>query len=741
MFGYAFLSDANSRYTLIPSRKTERRFNDPLDRIRGEKLIELARKRFDFELVDAELKILSDSASSTAPPIPEESDLKPDVRPEFIRWLATDPEASPYIDPRGAIVQGVTISGTVDLMRCRIPIALSFLRCEFRGELKLQHAEVAGLSLWGSSLNKGLGADWVTVHGSVDLEEVRSAARIGLALARIEGELDCSGAKFIGEDASLSASVAEIRGGVRLNDFECSGAVSLNGARVGNALDLSGAKLRWTEVALRAHLIDVGGGIYLRDMESSGSIDLSGAQIRDFLDCCRAKLTTKGEALVARGALVGSAVDLSNLQSSGSVDLRGARIDSYLNCTGAKLKVSSGDALLASHIAIGASAGLCDGFESTGTIRMDGAKIQGDLNCNGAKLTVQEDHLALSADMAMINGSVFLTNEFECLQPIRLVNATVKGSLSCMGARLGSVKCDDMRISTNLVWLGVRISKLTELNLSGAKVSHFRDDSNSWPMQGGLIIDGFEYDELTLHEIPTSRQIESNCYSRALPLKTEERLRWIKLQMKSRSLEPQPWLQLSKVFEMKGDRAGAKQVLAEFRRVKARELEWHPYEDLRRMFTHWFANGALYRYLRGAIRDLRHPNRALAVMFAWLEEMPMRILYSIAVSLIIGGLIFSHAGGLGALAPTESQAYEAFTKGRPMPAAYPALNPLVYTLENALPLVKLGQDDKWAPDRRHAPNGWATNYWLLMWVRWGLILFGWFQATVLAAAMVNRFKP
>lgn len=74
------------------------------------------------------------------------------------------------------------------------------------------------------------------------------------------------------------------------------------------------------------------------------------------------------------------------------------------------------------------------------------------------------------------------------------------------------------------------------------------------------------------------------------------------------------------------------------------------------------------------------------------------------------------------------------------PAVYPTLNPFIYTLENAVPLVKLGQDEKWAPDRRYPGTNWFTNYWFLVWSRWLLILSGWIQATILAAALADRFK-
>jgi hypothetical protein len=88
-------------------------------------------------------------------------------------------------------------------------------------------------------------------------------------------------------------------------------------------------------------------------------------------------------------------------------------------------------------------------------------------------------------------------------------------------------------------------------------------------------------------------------------------------------------------------------------------------------------------------------------------------------------------------------------------AHYPRFAPFVYTLENALPLVKLGMDDKWAPDPFHGGDAWFpghgwswclqwlamfNSYWFLAGVRWFLILFGWFQAAVLGAALTSRFK-
>jgi len=122
------------------------------------------------------------------------------------------------------------------------------------------------------------------------------------------------------------------------------------------------------------------------------------------------------------------------------------------------------------------------------------------------------------------------------------------------------------------------------------------------------------------------------------------------------------------------------------------------------------------------------------------KRFPARILYSIGFVLSLGWLVFGHAGARGRLAPTEPETYEAFTTNTPMPAVFASLNPFVYMVENAVLLVRLGQNENWAPDRRHAPTDWLTGHWCLMWMRWGLILFVWFQATVLDDALSSRFE-
>lgn len=116
------------------------------------------------------------------------------------------------------------------------------------------------------------------------------------------------------------------------------------------------------------------------------------------------------------------------------------------------------------------------------------------------------------------------------------------------------------------------------------------------------------------------------------------------------------------------------------------------------------------------------------------------------------------------MAPTDKDAYSEFhTSGRP-PAHYPPFNALIYSIENCVPLVKLGQDDYWQPDpspqeiRQPAPGpnsllrqrvadlllvrlpARATSPTALRWFRWIMIALGWLLATFFVAGLTGIIK-
>jgi hypothetical protein len=599
-----------------------------LDQIRETKLIELATARFASDLSDAELKVLHDSASSGDPIPPAADALRPEIRPDFVRWLATDAEAAPYIDPKGLRVFGVTLPDKLDLQDCRIRVTLYFQHCTMKSEINLLFAETRGIFLLDSSLDRGIRADGIDVHGQLFLQGSSFSGEIRLLGAKIKGYLDCSGAKL---------KVTE-----------------------GNALSADGA--------------EIGGDVFLRKgFESNGKIRLTGAKIKDNLDC-----------------------------------------------SGAELKVTSGCALTVDRAQIGGGVFLRERFESSGEIRLLGAKIKGNLECIGAQLKVMEGD-ALSADGAEIGGDVYLIGGFESNGAIHLPGLQVGGDLDFLGAKTTKINCRNLRLTGDMFWMGIQEPGEADLDMTGATVKNLRDDRGSWPHPGRLILDGLAYEELTLHPRVSEEQIISHTVGSGLPLNAKERIEWLMLQPDKVREKPQPWMQLRDLLERKGDRKGAKYVLFRFRCLQAQK-SWIPW-------------------------------RWLKILFARLEENPLRICYSIALTLLIGTSIFTWGGTKQAMIETVRllpNAVKDSGEVKPVSPHYTKYQPFVYTLENALPPVKLGMDDRWTPNPRPEfcqpwfPRlSWlyfiSTYGWLNFW-RWFLIVWGWVQATVLAASMADRFK-
>jgi hypothetical protein len=145
-----------------------------------------------------------------------------------------------------------------------------------------------------------------------------------------------------------------------------------------------------------------------------------------------------------------------------------------------------------------------------------------------------------------------------------------------------------------------------------------------------------------------------------------------------------------------------------------------------------------------------------SLLYDWLEEDPTKSLYLILLLGVFGSVIFWRARRMNSMAPSEKDAYDKFATSRQAPAGYvPPFNGIVYALENCLPVVKLGQDDAWAPDPRAEPTDWFPessrwaywNNWLpkltyrrLSFLRWAIILAGWLLALILAGAIGERFK-
>src|ERR1017187_5421474 len=506
------------------------------------------------------------------------------------------------------------------------------------------------------------------------------------------------------------------------------------------------AFLRWLAIDPEAapHIDPKGLRVYAATI--SGKLDLEGSRILVRLDfrCCTAKgeinlqqaesrdILFLGSSLEGERGFSADMIDVHGslvfqfIESEGEIRLPGARIKGELDCSGAKLK-AKGYALITDGAKIGSNVFLKYGFESEGEIRLYGAEIEGNLDCSGAKLKANGD--ALSADGAKISGDVFLIDGFESEGTIRLRGAEIGGDLSIRGAKVSKVLCRNTTVKGDLVWQRIEKSWITSLTLVGAKVKNLRDDRMSWPEEGNLDLDGLVYEGLKLYEPSSDENIRNNTYSEEMPLVARDRIAWLELQPEE-DAAAQPWVQLANLLNASGDPDGAREVLYEYqRRSRGRNL---------------------------LLRAGTYPSDRL-------EQWPLDICAPIASLGLIGSLIYWRAHRMKMMAPTDKEAFEEFQKSGIAPQRYTLFNPVMYAIENVLPVVKLGQDSAWQPNTQAAPGSWlpdrpkwlkniAERWAITRWIfrlncgrltalRWSLILLGWALAIILAGAIGGIFKP
>lgn len=516
----------------------------------------------------------------------------------------------------------------------------------------------------------------------------------------------------------LLADSINVRGPVFIKQVKSEGGVHLVGSDIGRNLDMTATEITATGMSLLLDGAKIRGSVFLHDrFRASGEVRMLNARIGGDLGFRGATLSATGRALslsLDKIAIEGNVSFAKWIEpdgsekafhSDGSINLLAARLEGDLDCEGADF-AATGISLNLSTAKIRGHVYLRNGFQSRGTLHMHSAEIGNSVDLSGAKLT--EATTAVSLEAATVRGTVSICDPFTSYGRVEVQYSHIDGNLVCADCRLAALYCANMALKGDLQWTGIREPQKTSLWLNGATIKNLRDERESWTKQGDLHLDGLQYGELTLHTARTDAERKVNSLGPEHALKIEDRVAWLQLQPLSDHSEPQPWMQLAALLKAKGDDDGAKQITFELRSVKAR------------------SSGRIMR--------------ASKVVFAKLQQQPLWIILPIVLTTSLATGLFEIAGVKGAMAPTNKDAYVAWSKGSPLAASYPRFNPLVYSLENDLPLLRLGFDDKWAPDQNYQAKDPIISYETLRWARALVVLLGWFQATVLAAAIGLRFK-
>jgi hypothetical protein len=579
-----------------------------------------------------------------------------------------------------------------------------------------------GVLVLAAKITEGLDLSFANVPFPLRLSHCRLMADVQLANSRIPAlSLDGSSSR------SLNAEGADVRGGVFLGGgFTAVGVIWLAGARIGETLLFGSATLKNPgDIALYADGIDVRGDVYLNDgFSAEGGVSLVGAQIGGALACERASFRNPGGvALRVEGAEVGKSVNLrEGFSAVGEVRLLSSRIARDLSCRGATFSNAGGLALCADGVEVRGSLFLSDGFSADGEVRFLDAVIAGVVICDGGRFSSRG--AALSLENVKAGGNVFLRDGFTAKGGVNLGGAQIVGGLSCSGGEFVALRLQNGVVNGVFLWSKVRNAKNVRLDLKNATVGAIEDDELSWPAPANLFLDGFSYGRIA-----------------GGPTDASARLEWLDRQ---REFTPQPYRQLAKVLREMGDDEGAKRVSFELEK-RARAA------DKRRL-------------VRSPVRWLvRSTSDAISDATVGYGVYPGRAIWGLCALTAVGWIVHRRAGRVGAMAPAEKEAYAEFhnTKSQ-TPVRYQPFNPLIYSIENCIPLVKLGQDERWQPDpnphrveppiaegrfRRVVASAldfvvrdWAVTPTALRWFRWIMIGLGWLLATFFVAGLTGIIK-
>src|SRR5580704_1388497 len=366
-----------------------------------------------------------------------------------------------------------------------------------------------------------------------------------------------------------------------------------------------------------------------------------------------------GTALNADGANIDGFVLLRledqserTFQSEGEVRFVGAQIQGDLDCERGRFSnlplrafAKSGVALNADRLTTKGGVFLRNGFNAKGSVAMRDAQVGSSLDCEGGRFTnpfQEEDKIggdALVLDRAAVKGSVFLRSP-------ALTGNVQKARFSAEG-----------NVSVIAVFVGGQLDlqdgdfRKASLDLTSASAASVIDSGKkSWPKRNNLYLRRFQYGHIA-------------------PENAKERLLWLALQPYD-DFNTDSYVQLAKVLQQSGDDDGARIILQTASELEARH--GHPY---------W--------YLR--------PDNLFAASIGY-GYRPIWAVGYISLMSAVGWIIYRRSYLAGTIAPTDKDAYNDVKSKHSLPPHYPRFAPLIFSLENSLPLVKLGQADKWQPD-------------------------------------------
>lgn len=612
---------------------------------------------------------------------------KPQIRAGFLRKLMLGLDPSWIVRTPGVRVKAARIEGALDLTDCSgagLP-ALALLDCEIPEAVDLSHARLARLSLRGSRLTR-LDATETQIDGELDLCGVAPLGEPGQEIltaklrgARIDGDVLAREAKFAratdSNDDALMLQGAEISGNVLLDGgFEAFGCVWLLNARIAGSLACEGAQMlnRRDDAsgqALNADGAEIG-AVLMQRVKAEGEVRFTSARIARDIDVSEGASFRNdlGSALVLANAEIGGQLFGDGAKIAGQLLLQSARIGRNLDLRGAEIahRISGrgdafGRAIDATSVSVGGAA-LLQGANVKGEVFLAGASIDGYLSFGGGRF-INGGGWAIRAPNVRVGGNLTFKLPENGFAPhgqktvieggAKFARARIEGALSWAalelrgpgpdGAKGAYFSFADAQIAGAVEARALTTQHDSRIDASGARCAALDDDVKAgWGVEGAeLCLEGFDY-----ARIDNAQE------------QWRQRLKWL---ARSRGrFSPQPYTHAAQVYARAGRREDARRIL----------LAQHDRNTL-----------------RASAGPLTWALSSLFGIIAGYGLAPLRVVRALALFLAVGVAGVLTMNAQGALVTAQG----AQCNG--------AVEPALYAIDVALPVIDLGQESRCGPGR------------------------------------------
>jgi len=653
-------------------------------------LQQLATDKFG-PLTDAELKLLEAVAMGRSAKCGSANEQENDpnnaaawgddrtIRSSIVKWLCRDKNALAYNDPLLIAVRDARFTGQLDLSGSSPGLTLSLLRCAIPDGINLAEARLRKLDL-GGTVCGNLIAWGLTVEGNLFIRYgFRSHGPVVLTGASVHGDLECIDA-HLGEPTSspvpalkglqpniiLWADRISVGGQISLSKTNAVGIVSLSDANITSRLDCTDTKISL--------------GLIMRDAQLRSANFQGGTCPYLIAD----RVMVKGSFFLRRGFQAAGSVVLLNSSITGDLDCNGSFFgsetpDKELRAQAEKQFGNLPEVTLSLNgSTVGGYVYLGRGFQAHGLVNLNGVTIGVNLVCNGGRF-LRAGERAFSCQFSQIRGPV-LCRSLQTNGWVDFFGTTVTGSISFTGAEFrgpaaNGVTLRNAKIGGTLKWTQVVMSPNTALNLSHLRVGQLEDDDQSWPPQGKLVLDGFQYDAIA-----------------NVPLDTHRRKGWLKSHLEYLKRQApdeftlQPHRQLADILRKSGYEDNARDVLIDMHIARREQGGFSQFGWL----WSWILQGTLgfgYRSHR-------------------------TLLWGLGM-VVLGAVLFNAAYRAGSLVPPK-----------PDTANVTRFSAIGYSLDSFLPIINLHQEELWVPAGAGGAGWIQYYYWFHICLGWALITLG-----------------